>query len=190
MKTKVQLMIVMVAMCLTLGLQAQVRTITATETTGLNPDFTTLTDSVFGVICGPTNEDVTACNVSNPVIYSVPSRYINPNFVVAGGSFGVNMYDDVQLTVLSDQLYLLVGPAVNGMNSLQWCWDSDLEPNVNICQDAFQPQAFKNLWEYHTGTYDLTSYFTTSPVAVLAPGMWQVTALSESPEPSTFLMFG
>lgn len=188
MKSRLLMMVVMIAVVLTFGLgvaQSQ-RIITATETTGLNPDFTTLTDSVFGVICGPTNEDLTAC-FGTP--YAVPSTLINPIYAANGGSFGVNMWDDTAHTILSDQLYLLVGPQNGGMNLLTWCWDSDLEPNINICQQAFQPQVLKDINEPPWGIMDLTNLFTGAD-GPLAPGQWTVTALSESPEPSTFLMMG
>jgi hypothetical protein len=191
MKTRVQVMIVMVAVILTLGLQQaqSQRMITATETTGLSPDLTTLTDSGFGVICGPTDEDTTACNFPpNQVSYSVASALINPIYVANGGSFGVNMWDDPSHINLSDQLYLLVGPQVNGMNLLTWCWDSDLEPNVNICNVVIQPQVLKDINEPPFGTMDLTSLFTAADGPLTT--QWTVTALSESPEPSTFLMMG
>jgi hypothetical protein len=190
MRSRVLGMIVMVAVFMTLGLreaQSQ-RIITATETTGLSPDLSTLTDSVFGVICGPTNEDATACNFPpNQINYSVPSTLINPNLVMNGGSFGVNMWNDPSHTILSDQLYLLVGPQVGGMNLLTWCWDSDREPNVNICQRVINPQTLKDIDEPAFGTMNLTGLFTGTD-GPLAPGQWSVTALSESPEPSTWLL--
>jgi hypothetical protein len=178
MKTRVQVMIVMVAVFLTLGLQQaqSQRIVTATETTGLNPDFTSLFDSAFGLVCGPSNEDATAC-FGTP--YNVASALINPNIVVAGGADGVDIFDSDGN--LSDQLFLTVGPQINGMNLLTWCWDSDMEPNINIC-----PHGTMTLNEPPFGRMDLTGDFN----GLLAAGSWQITALSESPEPSTFLMMG
>jgi hypothetical protein len=180
-KSKVQVLIIVVAVFVMLGMQqahSQVRVITATETTGLPHDFTSLTDSVAGLLC-TANEDVTAC-FATP--YNVPSALVNPAFVVTGGFFGVNMFDPDGN--LSDQLFLTVGPQTNGMNLLTWCWDSDLEPNINIC-----PSGTVNITEPLFGRMDLTNFFA-GPNGILAQGAWQVTALSESPEPSTFLLLG
>lgn len=167
-----------------------VRIITATETTGLPHDFTTLTDSVIGQLCS-VNEDATACFAAP---YAVPSTMIAAPFVVNGGTFGVDMWDRGPETPgnLSDQLYLAVGPAAGGFNQLTWCWDSDLEPNVNICQNAITVPSgnLKTIDEPPYGTMNLTSLFDGANGGPLATGQWEVTALSESPEPSTFLMLG
>ena len=85
MKNRLLMTVVLVAVFVTLGMQqaqGQVRLITATETTGLPHDFTTLTDSVVGQLC-TANEDLTAC-FATP--YNVPSALVNPAFVVNGGS--------------------------------------------------------------------------------------------------------
>jgi hypothetical protein len=181
MRTRVLVLIVVVAMFLTLGrqqVQSQVRVVTATETTGLNPDFSSLTDSVAGLLCNA-DEDTTAC-FATP--YSVPSALVNPAFQANGGTLGVDIFDPDGN--ISDQLFLTVDPAVNGTNLLTWCWDSDLEPNVVIC-----PHGTGVFTEPPSGTMDFTNFFA-GPNGILAQGAWQVTALSESPEPSTFLMLG
>ena len=95
-------------------------------------------------MCTPANENATACFGT---AYDVPSALINPAFVANGGALGVNLCDSFAncdttngrdpTNTISDQLYLQVGPqnVAAGTNSVLWCWDSDLEPNVNICQD-------------------------------------------------------
>jgi len=175
------------------------RLIIAGETTGRpGGDLTFMTDSGLPVgappPCATANEDTTAC-FGTP--YSVPTSLIAAASQANGGIVGVDLIDSAAeglcngAPCLSDQLYLSVGPATGGANStntLTWCWDSDLEPNVNICQQQI-PVPTSNLFsvaEPAVGFVDLTRFFT-GPLGPLAGGgAWQVLAISEVPEPASF----
>jgi hypothetical protein len=183
------------------------RILNATETTGrLGGDITSATDSGLpppGNVCTPANENATACFGT---AYDVPSALINPAFVANGGALGVNLCDSFAncdttngrdpTNTISDQLYLQVGAqnVAAGTNSVLWCWDSDLEPNVNICQDqiALSSNQLSTVLEPlapgeggEGGTVDLTRFFTDPGVGPLAAGQWQVFATSETPEPAS-----
>jgi hypothetical protein len=151
------------------------RIVTANETTGQVPDFTFLTDSVLGQLCNA-NEDLTACFAP---AYTVDASLISPAFQANGGFAGVDLNDPAGSDTpgnLSDQLYLRVTPIVvaPGFN-VQWCWDSDREPNVNICQLPGEngwpgiPTGFTavQLVEPSFGFVDVTSFFsgTAGPLA-------------------------
>jgi hypothetical protein len=191
--------VVMVALGLSMGardLNAG-RIVTADETTGRVPsDFSFLTDSIAGQLCNA-NEDVTGC-FATP--YTVNNTFISPAAQANGGVAAVNLLDGPGTdtpTNLSDQLYLTVSAPVAGLYTVTWCWDSDLEPNVNICpvptgatpvtvteppDGCTQPNASCHF-------SDLTSFFT-GPNGPLAAGQWQINAVSESPEPSSFFLLG
>jgi len=165
------------------------RVVTANETTGQVPsDFASLMDSVAGQLC-TANEDVTAC-FATP--YTVAASFINPAFQANGGFVGVNIMDinDPQSPPpnnLSDQLYLTVSAPANGLYTLTWCWDSDLEPNVNICQ-APQGAHLGTFNEPVAGFMNLTSFFTDAATGPLAAGQWTIQAQSEVPEPSSLFL--
>ena len=181
------------------------RVLTAIEGIAGDPNnMTSATDSGHGAVCTTANEDTTACFGT---AYNVNSSLINPTFRAAGGVVGVNLCDVLGATcalsgtdpnnTISDQLYLQVGAAVGGMNSLLWCWDSDLEPNVNICQQQvgaggttpFATLVAAQVLEPSFGFTDLTSFFA-GPTGPLAAGQWVVRAESEVPEPASVLLFG
>src|SRR5215471_11182197 len=148
------------------------RIVTANETTGQVPsDFSFLTDSVVGLLCN-VNEDSTACFAPS---YTVAASLISPAFQANGGFAGVDLNDRSGSDTpnnLSDQLYLRVTPlSVAPGFSVQWCWDSDREPNVNICQNpdptgasGWQgiPTGFTavQLTEPPFGFTDVTQFFT------------------------------
>jgi hypothetical protein len=180
---------VMVMSVVALGLSIGVRdakadrVVTANETTGQVPsDFSFLSDSVVGSLCNA-NEDQTACFAA---AYTVTSSFINPAFQANGGAAGVNLIDSPSSdnpTKLSDQLYLTVSAPLNGLYTLTWCWDSDLEPDVNICP---VPAGITPLsvTEPLAGFTNFTSIFT-GPNGPLAAGQWTIQAQSEAvPEPS------
>ena len=171
---------------------APVRTVFGTELGGgfdkPPGDTTVLTDSVVGQLCSA-NENLTDC-VGTP--YAVPSTLIGSAFQ-GGGTFGVNLCDDVSNcdATLSDQLYLSVGaPNTDGFQLLSWCWDSDLDPNINICQNNVAVGNPIDIQEVD-GVMDLTSLFTGEG-GPLAPGAWNVSVLSDAvvPEPITIALFG
>ena len=174
------------------------RIVTANETTGQIPsDFTFLTDSVEGLLCNA-NEDQTAC-FARP--YTVASSLISPAFP-NGGFAGVDLLDLSNSDTpnnLSDQLYLNVTPLAGAPGfSVQWCWDSDREPNVNICQLPGPtgtgwpgiPAGFTAvpLVEPSFGFTDLTPFFTGT-AGPLAAGQWTIQAQSEAPESASFFLF-
>jgi hypothetical protein len=197
------ILVSMIAIGLSLGARngSAARIVTADETTGLPSDFTFLTDSVLGQLCNA-NEDLTAC-FARP--YTVPANLISPAFP-NGGFVGVNLLDAVGSDTpnnLSDQLYLnvtVVAGAV-ALFAVQWCWDSDREPNVNICQSpdpdpsgsgwpgAPVPFVPINVVEPSFGFTDLTPFFTGT-AGPLAAGQWVIQAQSEAPEPMSFILFG
>jgi len=171
------------------------RIVTASETNDPGA-LTSATDSGFGAVCATANEDSTACFGT---AYDVSSNLIALAFRANGGTFGVNLCDVLGATcaldgrdpanTISDQLWLQVG-AQNvgaGTNSLLWCWDSDLEPNVNICQDRIAVANPMLVLEPPSGFIDLTPLFT-GPLGPLAAGNWTVRALSETPEPSSLFL--
>ncbi len=174
------------------------RIVTANETTGQVPsDFTFLTDSVAGLLCN-TNEDLTACFAP---AYTVAASLISLAFQANGGFAGVDLNDAAGSDTpsnLSDQLYLSVTPVAGapGFN-VQWCWDSDREPNVNICQSPGSngwpgiPAGFTavQLVEPSFGFLDVTSFFSGT-AGPLAAGQWQILAQSEAPEPTTLFLLG
>jgi hypothetical protein len=176
------------------------RIVTADEgaTDPNNP--TTLVDSIAGSLC-TANEDITAC-FATP--YTVDSSFISLGFRATGGSAGINFRDEPVLSpnlppcgpglqgngnLCSDQLYLTVSapsPA-SGLYTLTWCWDSDLEPNVNICPAVSGTTT--NLLE-PLGFVDLTSFFTGT-AGPLAAGQWQILARSDpTPEPASLFLLG
>jgi hypothetical protein len=177
------------------------RVVTADETTGLVHDFTSAMDSGFGPVCATANEDLAAC-FGTP--YDVSSALINPAFVANGGIVGVNLCDTLGDTcaldgrntsnTISDQLYLSVGAqnAAAATNSLTWCWDSDLEPNVNVCQDQITVSRanLSLVLEPDLGFTDLTRFFVgvDATGGPLLAGAWQVQARSEAPEPDSSLL--
>jgi hypothetical protein len=124
---------------------------------------------------------------------------IGSAFRVNGGTFGVNLCDLLGATcalsgadpnnTISDQLYLQVGAqnAAAGTNSLLWCWDSDLEPNVNICQNQITVANPMQVLEPAFGFIDLTQLFA-GPSGPLAAGQWTIRAESEVPEPSSLFL--
>jgi hypothetical protein len=163
-------------------------------------DFSFLTDSVVGLLCNA-NEDVTACFAPS---YIVAANLISPAFQANGGFAGVDLRDAAgsdTLNNLSDQLYLRVTPvSVAAGFSVQWCWDSDMEPNVNICQSpdplgtsGWQgiPVGFTavQLTEPPFGFTDVTQFFTGT-AGPLAAGQWQILAQSEAPEPTSLFLLG
>jgi len=178
------------------------RVITADETMGLpGGDLTSATDSDFGSVCPTANEDHTAC-FGDP--YNVSSDLVDPAFRAAGGVVGVNLCEVLTSTcaldgadpnnTISDQLYLSVGAQNGNTNSLTWCWDSDLEPNINICQAQITvpPTSLFLVLEPAFGFVDLTQFFT-APNGPLTAGDWQILARSESapestPEPGASLL--
>jgi len=171
------------------------RLVTADETTGVpTGDITTLTDSVAGLRCSA-NENQTSC-VATP--YQVDASFIDPAARASGGIVGVNFQDMASSDTpanLSDQLYLSVGAPVGGLYTVSWCWDSDLEPNVNICQNtiAVPPNRLFNVDEPVTGFVDLTVFFTGPNNGPLAGGgIWQIMAQSEAavPEPASLAILG
>jgi len=147
-----------------------------------------------GAVCATANEDITACFGT---AYNVSSALISSTFVANGGTFGVNLCDVLGTTcgldgrnaanTISDQLWLQVGPQNAGTNSLLWCWDSDLEPNVNICQDRITVANPMQVLEPLGGFTNLTSIFT-GPNGPLAAGQWTIQAQSEVPEPSSLFL--
>jgi hypothetical protein len=143
-----------------------------------------------GAVCTTANENATAC-FGTP--YDVSSNLIGATFRAAGGTFGVNLCDDLPncAPTLSDQLFLQVGAqnAATNTNSLTWCWDSDLEPNVNICQNQIAVANPIQVLESHIGAMDLTPLFT-SPGGPLAAGQWVVRAESDVPEPASIFLLG
>jgi len=191
-----------------LDANAQPRVITATETTGLpGGDTTSATDSGLpapGAVCATANEDATACFGT---AYNVPSSLINPAFQLTGRIVGVNLCDVLGTTcaldggnsanTISDQLYLQVGAQTRDatgalVNSVLWCWDSDLEPNVNICQDQIQVPIgnLSQVLEPAFGFTDLTAFFTGPNGPLAGNGVWSVRALSEVPEPASPFLLG
>ena len=173
------------------------RIVTADETTGLVHDFTFLTDSVVGLLCNA-DEDATACFAP---AYTVAANLISPAFQANGGFAGVDLLDAAGSDTpgnLSDQLYLNVTPifVAPGFN-VQWCWDSDLEPNVNICQLAGPngwpglPAGFTpvQLIEPSFGFLDVTPFFSGA-AGPLATGQWQILEQSEAPEPMSLFLLG
>ena len=124
---------------------------------------------------------------------------ISAAFRANGGTFGVNLCDVIGTTcgldgrnannTISDQLWLQVGAqnATAATNSLLWCWDSDLEPNVNICQDQITVANPVQVLEPAFGFTDLTQLFT-GPTGPLAAGQWSVSAQSEIPEPASLFL--
>jgi hypothetical protein len=170
------------------------RIVTADETTGQVPsDFSFLTDSIAGLLCN-VNEDQTAC-LATP--YTVGASFITPGF--QGGWVGVDLLDGPgsdNPDNLSDQLYLRVDAVagVAGVFTLNWCWDSDREPNVNICQNpGFVPPPAGTvpvqIVERSSGFTDLTQFFT-GPGHPLAAGQWTIQAQSETPEPASLSLLG
>jgi hypothetical protein len=171
------------------------RILSATETTGLpGGDLTSAFDSGFGPVCSTANEDLSAC-FGTP--YSVSPSFLTAAAAANGAVVGVNLIDGLNTDTpgqLSDQLYLRVGAAAGGAQpTLTWCWDSDLEPNVNICQQQITVPA-ANLFTVTEpvggGTIDLTSFFAGPNGPLAGGGVWQVTALSEVPEPASLALFG
>jgi hypothetical protein len=180
------------------------RIVTADETTGQVPsDFSFLTDSIVGLLCNA-NEDLTAC-FAKP--YTVDSSFISPAFP-NGGFAGVDLFDVAGSDTpgnLSDQLYLNVTPilgTVGGLFNVQWCWDSDKEPNVNICQLPDPAGSAGSGWpgapagftavpvnEPNFGFTNLTSSFTGT-AGPLAAGQWTIQAQSEAPEPASLFLIG
>jgi hypothetical protein len=79
--------------------------------------------------------------------------------------------------------------ATTDTNSLTWCWDSDLEPNVNICQDRITVPNPTQVLESQIGFNDLTAIFTGA-AGPLAAGQWVVRAQSEVPEPASIFLLG
>jgi hypothetical protein len=159
-------------------------------------DFTLLTDSVVGLLCNA-DEDATACFAP---AYIVPASLISTLFP-NGGFAGVDLRDVANSDTpnnLSDQLYLNVTPVLvaPGFN-VQWCWDSDLEPNVNICQSPGLngwpgiPTGFNavQLVEPSFGFLDVTAFFSGA-AGPLAAGQWQIRAQSEAPEPTPLFLLG
>jgi hypothetical protein len=181
------------------------RIVTADETTGQVPsDFSFLTDSIRGLLCSA-NEDVTACFAG---LYTVDSSYISPAFQAIGGFAGVDLWDRAGSDTpgnLSDQLYLKVTPVFGAgdLYNVQWCWDSDREPDVNICQNPDPSGSTGSGWpgapagftaapvdEPLTGFTDLTPFFT-GPLGPLAAGQWTIRAQSEAtPEPASLFLLG
>jgi hypothetical protein len=172
------------------------RIVTANETTNLVPDFTILTDSVVGLLCNA-DEDTTACFAPAYVVAPSLISTAFPN----GGFAGVDLRDGPGSDhpgLLSDQLYLNVTPVLvaPGFN-VQWCWDSDLEPDVNICQFPGQngwpgiPAGFTavQLVEPGFGFLDVTAFFSGA-AGPLAAGQWQILAQSEVPEPTPLFLLG
>jgi hypothetical protein len=151
-----------------------------------------------GSVCTTANENATACF---GITYDVSSNLINPAFRAAGGTIGVNLCDVVGATcalagtdpanTISDQLYLQVGAqnVAANTNSLTWCWDSDLEPNVNICQNQINVANPIQVLESQIGAMDLTALFA-GPAGPLAAGQWVVRAQSEVPEPASIFLLG
>jgi hypothetical protein len=198
MRSKVIVMSI-VAMGLSIGARDAnaARIVTADETTGQTPDFTFLTDSIVGLLCNA-DEDSTACFAPS---YTVDSTFISPAFQANGGFAGVDLQDGPGSDNpgnLSDQLYLRVTPLPTGaLFTVQWCWDSDLEPNVNICQFegangwAGIPEGFTavSLVEPGFGFVDLTQFFSGT-AGPLAAGQWQILAQSEAPEPTSLFLLG
>ena len=150
-----------------------------------------------GAVCATANEDNTACFGT---AYNVSSALIGSAFMANGGTFGVNLCDVLGTTcgldgrntanTISDQLWLQVGAqnAAAGTNSLLWCWDSDLEPNVNICQDQITVANPMQVLEPAFGFTDLTQLFTGTS-GPLAAGQWTIRAESEVvPEPSSLFL--
>jgi hypothetical protein len=170
------------------------RIVTADETNGQVPsDFAFLTDSIAGLLCNA-NEDQTAC-LATP--YTVAASFITPGF--QGGWVGVDLLDGTGSDKpgnLSDQLYLMVSAPspTSGLFTLNWCWDSDLEPNVNICQQpGFVPPppgtVPVQVVEPSSGFTDLTQFFTGAGHP-LAAGQWTIQARSETPEPASLFLLG
>jgi hypothetical protein len=160
-------------------------------------DFTFLTDSVVGLLCNA-NEDSTACFAPS---YTVDSTFISPAFQANGGFAGVDLLDSGGSDTpnnLSDQLYLKVTPLASApVFTVQWCWDSDKEPNVNICQFPGDngwpgiPSGFTavTMNEPGFGFTDLTQFFSGT-AGPLAAGQWQILAQSEAPEPASLFLLG
>jgi hypothetical protein len=91
---------------------------------------------------------------------------------------------------ISDQLYLSVAAVLGPTGApvaalLTWCWDSDLEPNVNVCQDEINP-SLSNLALVLEPTEGPTN--VTANLPLLNQSLWNVVAISETPEPSTWAM--
>jgi hypothetical protein len=168
-------------------------------------DITSAFDTGHGPVCGTENEDITGCFGT---AYPVDPSFLTPAAAANGAVVGVNLCDGLATdprcrldggdpnNTISDQLYLQVGAAAGGANpTLTWCWDSDLQGSgpegspggINVCQDQITvPSA--NLFtvqEPSFGTVDLTSFFTAPNGPLAGGGVWQVTALSEVPEPAT-----
>lgn len=196
MKPRLGVLVVALAGAFALGsgltaAQADVRVVFGTELGGgfdLPPgDTTVLTDSVVGQLCSA-NENITDC-VGTP--YEVPSSLIGSAFQANGGTFGIDICDDISNCApsLSDQLYLSIGaPNPDGFQLLTWCWDSDLDPNINICQNNISVANPIQIQET-VNVMDLTSYFTGDG-GPLAAGAWNVSVLSDVPEPITLSLFG
>jgi hypothetical protein len=182
------------------------QTVTATEygnagagTDAAPGDLTALYEN--GALLCQTNENTSACGggtiVSDSFLSASTIASINSGTPV---SFGVNLCDDLTncalfptSSTISDQLYVTVSNNDGNSAFLNWCWDSDLEPNNVICNTTGAnggptlTSNFDNVLET-TGFMDLTSYFTsgTGPFA----GAWNVQALSDAPEPLTLSVFG
>jgi hypothetical protein len=208
----------LVMICFVMGMSIAARNanavpivVTGTETTGQVPsDFSMLFDSgqTPALRCSA-NEDTDACFTS-PYTVTGSSGLIVAGQVPANGvTIEVNLWDcpaDIvasQCTPannqkegsnnLSDQLFLTVTRAAANYSVL-WCWDSDLEPNVNICQNDPNRPAGTTVTVYNVaeplyGYTDLTSFFV-APNGPLAPGQWTVRALSETPEPASLFLVG
>jgi len=174
-----------------------VRTVFGTELEGgLDaplPDTTVLTDSVVGQLCSA-DENAADCvgtpyQVANGLVSaSTLATLANEGTVV----FGVALCDDITncAGTLSDQLYLSVTRFNADQVTLNWCWDSDLDPNINICQTNITGVTPINIQEVN-GVMDLTSFFTGEG-GPLAAGAWNVSVLSDAavPEPITISLFG
>ena len=169
-------------------------------------DITELFSSANGQLCS-TNENQFSCNGSEIVNDSLLSAStiasINSGTPV---SFGVNLCDDVtncalipaggtSTSSISDQLYVSISNFDGNNATLSWCWDSDLEPNVVVCNLTGATGAptltanFVNVQEVTGGFDDLTSLFTSGN-GPFAAGAWNIQALSDAPEPITLSVFG
>jgi len=177
-----------------------VRTVTATETFFPEPpgNLSILRDSVAGTLCSA-DEDATAC-------FTTPYS-VGPGLLAASATVGIQLLDPHGSDVLqgctgsnlvgdqcvSDQLFLRTVANADGSGTVHWCWDSDLESgSVNICQNDssgdFSSLVPTNVNEL-PGTMDVTSFFT-SPTGPLTAGLWQVTAASDVPEPTSLAILG
>lgn len=173
--------------------QLVMHNVLATETSDPGA-MTSATDSVVGPICATANEDITACFGPN-FAYQVPLAY-----VTGFGTEGVNLCDSFAncdttngrdpTNTISDQLYLSVQRVLDDTGAtvaalISWCWDSDLEPNVNICQDQINPSLsdLALVLEPPSGPTNVTA-----DLPLLNQRLWSVNAISEVPESSTWAM--